>query len=103
MKIIAASLLVLMLAGSVLADPPATQPSKLAAERAEKLKADVKTFTFSLDYSGPQDKPYYHLLLRVPPMGEAESDHLRSPFFQLAQISGTFCSGSRLMKRCNQR
>jgi hypothetical protein len=71
---------------SLPATQPATQPSKLAAERAEKLKADVKTFTFSLDYNGPQDKPYYHLLLSVPPL-VGEDDHLRSRFFPLALIT----------------
>ena len=72
---------------------PASQPadantklSKLTVERAAKLKADVKTFTLYLDYHGPQDKPYYHLLLSVPRV-EGLDDHLRSPFFPLARIT----------------
>lgn len=83
MKIITASLLVVILAGSVWADPPASQPSKLAAERAGMLKADVKTFMLSLDYHGKQDKPYYRLLLSVSQVPVME----KAPFTEVAQIT----------------
>jgi len=58
----------LLLVGSAVnhAAQPATQPIKLAADRAAKLKADLKTFTLSLDYSGPEDKPFIRLFLSVP-------------------------------------
>jgi len=66
------------------ADPPASQPSKLAAERAEKLKADVKRFTLILNYTDPQDKPFYRLLLSVPVL---PGNDRANPFFQSARIT----------------
>jgi hypothetical protein len=57
------------------------KPSAVATERAAKLKADLKTFTLSLNYSGQQDKPFYHLCLSVPqPRGND------NPFDQQVQI-----------------
>lgn len=64
--------------------PAATEPSKLAGERAAKLKTDLKTFTLRLDYHGAEDKPYYRLLLSVPVIKVAKDD---SPFNQLTQIT----------------
>jgi hypothetical protein len=58
------------------------KPSAVATERAEKLKADLKTFTLSLNYSGPQNKPFYQLLLSVPqPPGRD------NPFDQQVQVT----------------
>ena len=58
------------------------KPSAVATERAEKLKVDLKTFTLSLNYSGPQNKPFYQLLLSVPqPRGNA------NPFDQQVQVT----------------
>ena len=50
------------------ATAPATQPSKLATERAEALKENLKNFTLRLSYYGEENKPYYRLLLSVPPL-----------------------------------
>jgi hypothetical protein len=62
----------------------ATEPSKVATERAGELKADLKTFTLSLNYNGPQDKPYYHLLLSVP---QPPGDDRANPFYQHVQVT----------------
>jgi hypothetical protein len=62
----------------------AAEPSKVATERSGKLKADLKTFTLSLSYNGPQDKPYYHLILSVPkPPGDDRAD----PFYRNVQVT----------------
>lgn len=57
-----------------------------AEGRAEKLKAGLKTFTLSLEYSGEQSKPYYQLLLSVPPLPLRRSEN---PFFQMVWINET--------------
>jgi hypothetical protein len=51
-----------------------TQPAGQGAERAEQLKAAIKTFALSLDYEGPEDKPFYRLHLTVQPVMEARSN-----------------------------
>jgi len=56
----------------------ATKPSKLATERANMLKADVKKFSLELAYNGEQDKPYYHLSLKVLGTDQASIFHLAS-------------------------
>ena len=53
---------------------PATQPSDQAAGRVKRLKAAVKNFALVLSYTGPQDKPYYHLNLHVAPMQIMRND-----------------------------
>ena len=60
------------------ADPKA---ARRAEERAEQLKAAIKSFTLTLSYYGPQDKPYYWLFLSVPPIPPTKSTafHLKSP------------------------
>ncbi len=74
----------IFLAGNAHAAPPATQPTKRAAERAEKIKADLKTFTLRLDFQGDEEKPYYRLLLSVPEL----PDNVRhSTFIGSAQIT----------------
>ena len=66
------------------ATQPATQPTKLAAERADMLKKDLQHFTLALNYFGEEDKPYYRLFLSVPPIPIRR----KTPFAQLdAQIT----------------
>jgi len=50
------------------ATAPASQPSKLATERAEALKKDIKNFTLSLNYygKGKGNLPLNSLFLSVP-------------------------------------
>jgi|GEM_PF-6502449 len=60
---------------------PATRP---AAARTATLLGDLKTFTLQLNYSGQQDKPYYHLLLSVPPLPGKDRDN---PFYRQARVT----------------
>jgi beta-lactamase regulating signal transducer with metallopeptidase domain len=60
------------------------QPTALAAGRAAKLLGDLKTFTLQLNYSGQQEKPYYHLLLSVPPLPGKDRDN---PFYRQARVT----------------
>ena len=66
--------IVLVGSGFTWAEPPATatasatQPSKVATERAEALKKDIKNFTLSLNYygKGKGNLPLNSLFLSVP-------------------------------------
>lgn len=76
--------LLLSLASTAYAEPPATQPSKLATERAEALKKEIKGFTLRLYYYGEEDRLYPRLFLSVPTI----PDRTKSPFNTLeAQIT----------------
>ncbi len=63
-----------LVTGVIHADPlataPATEPSKLATERADALKKDIENFMLGLNYYGEENKnkPYYRLVLIVPPL-----------------------------------
>jgi beta-lactamase regulating signal transducer with metallopeptidase domain len=59
-----------------------TRPA--AADRAATLLGDLKTFTLQLNYSGQQEKPYYHLLLSVPPLPGRDRDN---PFYRQARVT----------------
>jgi len=59
------------------------QPSDQALARAKQLKAEIKTFRLELLYNGQEDKPFYRLILSVPPVGYDRSN----PFYRLAQIT----------------
>jgi hypothetical protein len=65
---------------------PETKETKLtekAAGRARQLEANVKLFKLQLIYNGQSDKPFYHALLSVPPIGVKRS----SPFYLQARIT----------------
>ncbi len=65
---------------------PATQPSKLATDRADALKKDLKNFTLNLAYiAGEDNKPFYQLDLSVPPLATRPADS--SPYMLAAQIT----------------
>ncbi len=57
-----------------------SEKTDLGAERAAAIKADVENFRLDLSYVGESDKPYYALMLSVPPV-EAE----RTSSFSFAQ------------------
>jgi hypothetical protein len=65
------------------AEPPASQPAEKAVEVAKQLKAEIKTFRLELLYNGQEDKPFYGLILSVPPIGYDRSN----PFYRLARIT----------------
>jgi hypothetical protein len=69
-----AFLAMLVFAGTVVRAAPATRPTPVAAARAAKLAANVKSFQLQLNYHGEQDKPYYDLLLSVVPVPVAGAD-----------------------------
>jgi len=54
-----------------------------ALARAKQLKAEIKTFRLELLYNGQEDKPFYRLVLSVPPIGYDRSN----PFYRLARIT----------------
>jgi hypothetical protein len=68
---------------AAMADAGETRPTKQAAERAARLKAEAKSFRLDLAYSGEQDKPYYGLTLSVPVVPRLAID----PFHPVVQIS----------------
>jgi hypothetical protein len=55
----------------------------LRAERAETLKSNVESLQLHLTYHGEQGKPFYRLMLSVPP---AEPEQVNS-FFRFVQVS----------------
>ncbi|HZK79653.1 MAG TPA: hypothetical protein VFC46_01265 [Humisphaera sp.] len=63
---------------------PSSKPSERAAERAMKMKADIKNFTLDLLYSGDQDKPFYRLQLTVAPTAARDRSN---PFDRQTQIT----------------
>ncbi|MGD0899574.1 MAG: hypothetical protein ABR915_17225 [Thermoguttaceae bacterium] len=71
----------LLIAGIAIA-ANAQQPD-LAQVRAKELKAGIKTFRLTLNYNGDEDKPFYRLILSVPPIGYDRNN----PFYRLAQLS----------------
>jgi hypothetical protein len=60
-------------------DQPLSEQSK---KRAKVLKANAKTFRLELNYNGPEDKPYYRLILSVPKVGGDR----RKPFYRIVQL-----------------
>ena len=59
------------------------QQADLASARTKELKAGIKTFRLELNYNGQQDKPFYRLVLSMPPIGCDRSN----PFYRLVQVS----------------
>ena len=70
------------------ATKPATKPSDQTAGRVKQLQTGIKNFSLAISYMGPQDKPYYNLILHVAPM-----EILRNDLFHLdVQITETEAS-----------
>ena len=77
-------LTILLCATGLAAEPDKSDPAtEVAKKRAEKLRVNVKDFRLHLSYHGESGKPYYHLMLSVPPI-EAKKT---TPFSRLEQIS----------------
>ncbi|MCH7988047.1 MAG: hypothetical protein IID46_02730 [Planctomycetes bacterium] len=77
-------LTILLCATGFAAEPNKSDPAtEVAKKRAEKLRVNVKDFRLHLSYHGESGKPYYHLMLSVPPI-EAKKT---TPFSRLEQIS----------------
>lgn len=75
---LAAVLLLAVGAATAAAAPSAD----LAPGRAKELKVNLKSFQLELSYNGPEDKPFYRLVLSVPPIGDDRSN----PFYRAIQI-----------------
>ena len=82
-NIITTIILPLGLMASIASAAPTTQPTPNAAERAQVLKDQLKSFRLDLEYHGAQDKPYYGLWLSVPPLSVRRSN----PFHPHVRIS----------------
>lgn len=54
-----------------------------ASARAKELKEGIKTFRLELLYRGDEDKPFYRLILSVPPIKDDRSNH----FNDMVQIN----------------
>jgi hypothetical protein len=72
-----AALLVLLVASSGHAEQP-KEPTPVARERAEALKADLPRLQVWLRYHGEQDKPYYNLTLTTAEVRDGAPFHLRA-------------------------
>jgi hypothetical protein len=74
------------------AEPAAESPmpdleapfSKLAAERVEIFKRNVKSFRLQLEYNGVEDKPFYRPRFAVSP-GDGKIDNPFSPVVQISE------------------
>lgn len=65
----------------------AKKSSVIAREQIQKFKDNVKSLALSLEYRGPQDKPFYNLLLSVPMLRDAIANLEHRPFSKSAQMT----------------
>ena len=75
------AVVVLLVAG--MAAAARAQEADLAKARAKTLKTDIKTFRLELLYYGNEEKPFYRLILSVPPVGQKRDN----PFYRCVQVT----------------
>lgn len=57
--------------------------SEQAQQRAASLQADAKRFRLELNYSGPEDKPFYRLIVDAAEVGVDRGN----PFYRIVQVN----------------